>query len=150
MFELRQLLLGRADDSFGSSRIRIWRACLSLVPARPLLGCGPGMLSQHVEILFSRFVPETGETLYAQVDNAHSVYLAALVNTGILGFAALLATLGFAAAEAVKRRGDPLFLSLALGLLCAAVHAMFGLGLCLSEPLFWLALGLLCARPSFE
>ena len=35
---------------------------------------------------------------------------------------------------------------LALGLLCASVHACFGLGLCISEPLYWLALGLLCAR----
>lgn len=146
LFELRQLLLGRADDSFGSSRIRIWRACLGLVPARPLLGCGPGMLAAHLDIEFSRYVPETGETLHSYVDNAHNVYLAALVNTGIAGLAAHLSTLGLAAAEAVRRRDDPLRLSLAAGLLCAALHAFFGLGLCLSEPLFWLALGMLCAQ----
>ncbi len=105
------------------------------------------MLAAHLDIEFSRFVPETGETLRSYADNAHNVYLGALVNTGLLGLAAHLATLGYAAAEAVRRRSDPLRLSLALGLLCAALHAFFGLGLCLSEPLFWLALGMLCAQP---
>ena len=150
LFEFRQLLLGRADDSFGSSRIRIWRACLGLVPARPLLGCGPGMLAANLEIEFSRYVPETGKTLRSYVDNAHNVYLGILVNTGILGLAAHLSTLGLAAAEAVRRRDDPLRLSLSAGLFCAALHAFFGLGLCLSEPLFWLALGMLCAKSGNE
>ena len=148
LYELRQFLRGQAEDSFGSNRIRIWRGCLALVPAHPLLGCGPGMLAANLDIEFSRYVPEAGETLRSYVDNAHNVYLAALVNTGLLGLAAHLATLGLSAAEAVRKRRDSLFLSLALGLVCAVLHAFFGLGLCLSEPLFWLALGLICARPA--
>ncbi len=148
VYELNQLLRGRAEDSFGSSRIRIWRACLALVPGRPLLGRGPGMLAAYLDIEFSRFVPETGETLRSYVDNAHNIYLAALVNTGVLGLADHLATLGFAAAEAVRRRAEPFVPPLALGVLCGAIHAFFGLGLCLSEPLFWLMLGLLCAQSS--
>ena len=148
LYELGQMLRGHFEDSYGSSRIRIWRGCLALVPARPLLGLGPGMLAARMDILFSRFVPETGETLRSFVDNAHNVYLAALVNTGILGLAAHLATVGLAAAEGIRRRRDGLCLSLALGLLCACLHAFFGLGLCLSEPVFWLALGLLCAKES--
>lgn len=146
VYELKCILHGEIDDSFGSSRIRIWRACLALVPARPLLGQGPGMLAAKLDIQFARYVPETGETLRSYADNAHNVYLAALVNTGILGLAALLAQLALAGKEAAKRLGDPLRLSLALGLLCAAVHGFFGLGLCLSQPLFWLCLGLQCAE----
>lgn len=146
LYELNRLLHGQAEDSFGSSRIRIWRACLSLVPKRPLLGFGPGMLAAHLDVQFSRYVPETGETLRSFADNAHNVYLAALVNTGILGLAALLTQLALAGRCAAQRLGDPLRLSLTLGLACAAVHAFFGLGLCLSQPLFWVALGLLCAQ----
>ena len=150
VYELKCLLHGQAEDSFGSNRIRIWRACLALVPARPLLGYGPGMLAAHLNVAFSRYVPETGETLRSYADNAHNVYLAALVNTGILGLAALLAQLVLAGRCAAKRLSDPLFLSLALGLICAAVHGLFGLGLCLSQPLFWLALGLLCVQTNNE
>ena len=145
LYELSQMLRGHFEDSYASSRIRIWRACLALVPSHPLLGCGPGMLAAHVDILFSRFVEQTGNTLWAQVDNAHNVYLAALVNTGVLGLAAHLAILLLAARRAWSELGDPLRRSLALAVFCGAIHALFGLGLCLSEPLFWLALGLLCA-----
>ncbi len=146
LYEFGQMLRGRAEDSFGSSRVRIWRACLSLIPDRPLLGLGPGMLAASLDVAFSRYVPETGEVLRSWADNAHNVYLGVLVNTGALGLSAHLATLCLAAAQGVRRRREPLFLSLSLGLLCASFHAFFGLGLCLSEPLFWLALGLLCAR----
>ena len=146
LYEMREMLRGHAEDSFGSSRIRIWRGCLALIPDRPLLGRGPGMLAAYLDVAFSRYVPETGETLRSYADNAHNVYLGVLVNTGALGLAAHLAALGLAAAEGARRRRGGLFLSLGLGLLCASFHAFFGLGLCLSEPLFWLALGCLCAR----
>lgn len=145
LYELSQVLRGHAEDSFGSNRILIWRGCLELVPARPLLGCGPGMLADRLDISFSRFVPETGETLRASVDNAHNVYLGALVNTGVLGLGAYLAVLAFSAVTALRRRKDLPRLCLSMGLLCASVHAFFGLGLCLSEPLYWLGLGLLCS-----
>ena len=44
LHELRCALEGKLDDSFGSSRVLIWRETLALVPARPLLGGGPGSL----------------------------------------------------------------------------------------------------------
>lgn len=150
LYEIAQTLRGQAEESFGSSRIRIWRACLALVPQRPLLGCGPGMLAAKLDVQFARYVPETGQTLRSFADNAHNVYLGTLVNTGVFGLAAHLAVLGLAAAQAVKKRDDPLAAPLAVGLLCAAIHAFFGLGLSLSEPLFWLALGMLCACASRE
>ena len=145
LYEIAQTLRGQAEEGFGSSRIRIWRACLALVPERPILGHGPGMLAAKLDVQFARYVPETGQTLRSFADNAHNVYLGTLVNTGVLGLAAHLSVLGLAAAEAVKRRDDPLAAPLAIGLFCGAVHAFFGLGLSLSEPLFWLVLGMLCA-----
>ncbi|MBE6997583.1 MAG: O-antigen ligase family protein [Ruminococcaceae bacterium] len=146
VYELNRLLHGQAEDSFGSSRIRIWRACWALVRRRPLLGWGPGMLAAQLDVQFTRFVPETGRTLSSYADNAHNVYLAALVNTGFLGLAALLARL-FAAGQRIARRlSHPMVAAIVPGLLCECVHALFGLGLCLSQPLFWLVLGLACAQ----
>ena len=143
VFELRQLLRGRAEDSFGSSRLGIWRACLKLIPERPLLGGGPGTLALRLDIRFSRFVPETGQTLSTFVDNAHNVYLGALVDTGFFGLFALLGVLAVSAVNGIRRRRDPLILSISLGAVCCAIHAFFGLGLCLSAPLFWLLLGVI-------
>ena len=144
LYELRNALHGHLEDSYGSSRIRIWRECLRLVPEHPLLGGGPGTLALRVHIDFSRFVPETGRTLRSTVDNAHNIYLGYLVNCGILGLGAYLALLLISLAGAVKR-GGALALCLALAVFCAAIHGLFGLGLFLSEPIFWAVLGLLCA-----
>ena len=145
VYELRELLHGHAEDSFGSSRIRIWRRCLTLAGERPLLGGGPGTVSLRLDILFSRFVPETGKTLQSYADNSHNIYLSALADTGCLGLAALLAVFFFAARAALLHAGETLYIAFAVGTLCCAVHEFFGLGLCLSAPLLWLCLGLLCA-----
>lgn len=144
IWELHQVLHGQAEDSFGSSRLRIWRECLALVARRPLLGGGPGTLGLRLDIQFARSVAETGGTLRTYVDNAHNIYLAYLVNCGGLGLAGALAlyALSFRAA---LRRGGIWGKALALGLAGALIHACFGLGLCLSEPLCWAALGLAAA-----
>ena len=142
LHELRCALEGKLDDSFGSSRVLIWRESLALVPARPLLGGGPGTLALRLDIRFSR-VTESGAVLTSFVDNAHNVYLGYLANLGALGLAGYLALLLTAALRAWRcrsARSD----ALALGVFCAAVHGCFGLGLVLSEPVFWAALGLLC------
>ena len=144
-YELKSALHGQLEDSFGSSRILIWRECLALVPARPLLGGGPGTLALRLNINFSRYVPETGETLTAFVDNAHNIYLGYLTNCGAAGLAAYLGLLLCAGKKAVGAAEQPYRAALALALLCAAIHGFFGLGLCISEPFFWIALGLLCS-----
>ena len=145
VYELHQLLTGHPEDSFGSSRIRIWRDCLALIPEHPLLGGGPGTLALRLDIVFSRLVPETGQVLETFVDNAHNVYLSTLTDTGILGLAALLSALTLAAVSAMKRTVCPLISGFALGAMCCAIHEFFGLGLCIVSPMFWIFLGLLCS-----
>ena len=144
--ELSRALHGELDDSFGSSRILIWRKTLELVPDSLLFGGGPGTLSLRVDVQFSRFVEETGRTLSANVDNAHNDYLGILVNTGVLALAAYLAALLASLVAAAKAIGRSLFAPcLACALLCYWVQAFFGLGLFLVSPLMWLLWGLLAA-----
>ena len=146
LYELSRALHGELSDEFGSSRLLIWRETVALVRERPLLGGGPGTLAARLEIEFSRYVPETGATLTSFVDNAHNIYLGYLVNCGALGLLSYLALLFAAARTAFKTRRAPMTAALLLGALCAAVHGLFGLGLCLSEPFFWIVLGLICSQ----
>jgi len=146
LHELHSVLHGSVQDSFGSSRIRIWRRCLALAKERPMLGLGPGILALYADVRFSRYIPELGKEVSVFVDNAHNVYLGVLVNTGAAGLASLLTTYALAARQALRRTEEPLAASAALGAFCCAVQEFFGLGLCISEPLLWLFLGLLCSR----
>lgn len=145
LYELSSLLHGHIDDSFGSSRIAIWKNVLALFPERPLLGGGPDTLALRLDMHFSRYVPETGKTLSVYVDNAHNEYLGLLVNTGALSLAAYLACMGLTLKRLVTGRAGQLVTALGLGLICYWIQAFFGLGLCITAPLMWIFWGMVCS-----
>lgn len=141
LYEFSRLLHGEISDSFGSSRIRIWRAALDLFRERPLFGGGPGTIADRIQVTFSRYVPETGTFLSTYTTNAHNEYLGLLVNAGIPALFFYLLSM----ALLVCRRAvwQPEALPLTLAFLAYAVQSFFGLGTPLSAPLFWLVWGLL-------
>jgi len=144
VYELSQLMHGRIKDSFGSSRILIWKKTIELVPNHLLLGGGPGTLSLRLDVNFSRFVAETGKTLSTTVDNAHNEYLGILVNTGLLSLIAYLSAQFVSLFNAIKSAKLSEFCGcFACALLCYWVQAFFGLGLFLVSPIMWLFWGLL-------
>lgn len=141
MYEIKEILSGNIDDSFGSGRIGIWRQLLEKYPDRPILGGGPGTVSERVEINFQRFVPETGRTLKTRVDNAHNEFLGYLMDLGALGFLAYLALVVTTLLLFIKRRNSQTSY-LGCGLMGYCVQSFFGLGLCLVLPVVWLCWGL--------
>lgn len=152
VYELHRVLHGQVEDSFGSSRIRIWRDCLALVREHPLLGGGPGTVAQRLDIHFQRTVAETGATLRTVVDNAHNEYLTTLLDLGIPGLLLRLAMIAASllcwlrlrhTASAACRR------SLGCALVAVWGQACFGLGLCITAPIGWLLWGLF-AVPATE
>ena len=142
LYELSQVLHGNFDDSFGSSRLLIWRETLALFSDRPLLGSGPGTLPLRVDIEFSRYVEETGQTLRSYVDNAHNEYLGILINTGLLSLLCHLAAQAASVILAAKHGGTAAK-CLICGLVCYWIQAFFGLGLIIVSPFMWLCWGLL-------
>lgn len=144
LYELSHVLHGEINDSFGSSRIGIWKNVLALVPERPLLGGGPDTLALRLDMHFSRYVPETGKTLSVYVDNAHNEYLGLLVNTGVFGLAAYLACMVLTLRRLLTKHPGNICTALGLGLICYWVQAFFGLGLCITAPLMWMFWGMVC------
>ncbi len=142
MYELSQFLHGHIDDSFGSSRILIWRETLGVIAERPLLGGGPDTLTLRTDLDFSRYVTETGLTLKTHVDNAHNEYLNYLVNIGAAGFAAYLSVIAVSLSSWLRKRRGTLIPALGCGLVCYWIQSFFGLGLCLVVPLVWIFMGL--------
>lgn len=146
LHELSQLLHGHVEDSYGSSRVGIWRECLRLFGESPVTGGGPDTLALRTDMTFSRFVEETGSTISTHVDNAHCEPLGYLVNLGALGLIPYFAL----CAESLRRffRGS----APAVGgsLCCYYVQSLFGLGLCIVVPLVWIYMGLVCSGKELE
>lgn len=149
VYELSQVMHGHVEDSYGSSRVRIWRRALALFRDHPLFGGGPGTIAERLEVRFSRVVPETGKTLKSFADNAHNVYLGILINTGLPSLLAYLAAIAASLRKAAQS-GTESSAPLAAALLCFWVQDFFGLGLFLVAPLMWLLWGLLVKASSPE
>ncbi|MBR5490851.1 MAG: O-antigen ligase family protein [Oscillospiraceae bacterium] len=145
VYELRELLHGRIDEKFGSSRILIWRECLKLFPEYPLFGSGPDTLALRVNVSFSRFVEETGKTLRSGVDNAHNEYLGYLINIGLVGLCAYLFILALGLKNWLKKLFRPEICAMGAAMLCYCIQSFFALGLPLVSPLFLIVLALLCS-----
>ena len=141
LWELSEILHGRAQDGFGSSRVAIWREALRLFGERPLTGGGPDTFDARSLLDFERYVPETGLTLSPHADNAHSEPLGCLVNLGLVGFAAY-AGLVVTALRRWLRGSGPEY---GAGLVGYLVQSLFGLGLCLVVPVAWIYMGLICS-----
>lgn len=141
LWELSELLHGRVQDSFGSSRVAIWREAARLAAERPLTGGGPDTFGLRSALDFSRYVPETGATLSTHADNAHCEPLGYLVNLGVPGLAAYVSVV----ISALRRWLGGAAPALGAALICYLVQSLFGLGLCLVVPIAWIYMGLICA-----
>ena len=134
VYEASQILHGHFEDSYGGSRIGIWRVTLTNVPETPLLGGGPGTL--HL-----RMVKTLSGGAVARL--AHNAYLQYLVDTGILGLLSYLAVI--VTSVFVRRRDQwkQVCVGLILAALSYAVQDFFNLGVPVVSPFFWTILGLL-------
>lgn len=97
--ELHEIMHGNIDDSFGTSRIYIYRNILERVPSHLLLGTGPDTIG-HMDIEpFQRYNAERGVMVTARIDTAHNEFLNVLACQGIAALCAYVAfTLGVMAA----------------------------------------------------
>lgn len=141
--ELRAILRGEAEDSFGSGRIYIWRNALRLAKERPLLGGGPDTMGSR-GLYFER-LNDDGIPLRRGIDCAHNEYLNVLVNQGIPALLCLLAALGVTLWRAF-RSGSAAAAVLRACLVSYLLDAFFGISMPTNAAFFWLIFGLLAAE----
>lgn len=143
-WEASRVLHGDIRDEFGSRRVEIWRAALKLVPERPWLGGGPGTFGERVDISWTRFIEETGRMRRAIVSNTHNIYIAYLVNNGVLGLAAYLGCIACSAVTWLRGRfrGEHIG-AIGCAFLCCVVQDFFCVTLCVVTPIMWVVWALM-------
>ncbi len=138
LYEFSQVLHGHLADEFGSHRGQIWKRCWELFLEKPWFGGGPGTGAARFDIVWH------GELRSTSVDNAHNVYLGYLVNMGLIAAVSYIAAAVCSLVTWLRRRDEgALYPALGCGLLCFLVQDFFGLGLSLTEPILFVAWGLL-------
>ena len=143
IYEAHEILHGRAQDSFGSGRLGIWKNALEKVRQRLLLGGGPDTLGQRKLPMFSRYDERLGRTVYAAVDTAHNEYLNILVNQGLLTLSSYLGLLVLSAIRWIRNREDLASAVAGAAALLYCVTAFFGISMCFTTLYLMIALAVL-------
>ena len=150
-YELGQALHGNLADEFGSHRGEIWKRAWELFRQKPWFGGGPGTAAARMDIHWSRYIAEADRTNAVSVTNTHNVYLGYLVNMGAFAALAYLAAAGCSFGTWLRRRErGALYPALGCGILCYMIQDFFGLGLCLTAPMLYVAWGLLESTESAD
>ena len=143
VWELHEILHGRAQDSFGSGRIGVWSRTAGMLAEEGRLwaGTGPDTFAARFRDYVNRYelAHPDEEFLPDYYDTPHCEYLALVVNCGV---PALLCFLALVLAGCF---GAPVWKD---GVLGYAVQACLSFSVCLVAPMFWVVLGLSLSRHS--
>lgn len=141
--ELHEFLHGRAEDSFGSGRIHIWKQVLQAIPEHFWLGTGPDTMCFANFEGFSRYDETLNLLLTAEIDIAHNEYLNILYHQGIFAFLAYVSALALLVKKwLIDSAVDQTTAILGSATGCYCIQAFFGLSMSLTAPFFWLTIAL--------
>ena len=143
LWELREVLQGRAQDAFGSERLGIWRLTLEMARKNLLFGTGPDTfwyaMAQHQA--------DTAQKLMQRFDNPHNMLLAVLSGSGVPALLLYITLLVMAAVRCLRGAGrNPWLLALLMGLADYQLQGLFTFSVCLVSPMFWVLLGITMAQ----
>lgn len=144
-YELREVLHGNFDSSFGSGRIGIWKDILERVPERLAFGYGPDTMAAAQISHYSRIID--GVEIPLIIDVAHNEYLNILYHQGIFALLVYLLALGHSFVTWIICGSKDTVSAICGGaILCYCVQAFFGFSMCQTAILFWLAWAVLNRR----
>ena len=143
LWEMHELLNGRAQDAFGSERIGVWRMTLEMTAQSPWFGLSPDAFYAA----FRDYLDATGQTILQSFDNPHNFFLQTMVNSGIPAALLLMLTCAAAIAGALRKRETLPLAMMAVGFL---MQGMFTFSICLTSPMFYAVLGLCAAKKAAE
>lgn len=134
LFEIQELMHFRAQEHFGSYRIKIWSESLSVFKQNWGWGIGEPY-SEFVSITFER-ATELGNILTTQVDNAHNILISWLLHYGIIGTTFITILTGSILLAGIT--GSPVSKICSVGMLAYIVIECTCQGGYFSDPIFWI------------
>lgn len=143
LWEMQEILHGRAEDAYGSERIGIWRLTLEMNRGNRLWGTGPDTFLYAMDDHLWR----TGQSLVQHFDNPHNLVLGVMSNSGLPAMVLFLVLVVGALVGGLRRsERDRAVLPWTLAVLCYLVQGMFTFSICLVTPMFFAALGMLTGQ----
>lgn len=147
LFEIREVLHGNFDDTFGSGRMYIWKSVLREVPKNILFGTGPDTMLYAEIQPFVRYDAQLGGAVVGQIDIAHNEYINILFHQGVFALLAYITLTVLVAYNWIKCGCENKYTGIMGGaIICYVIQSFFGFSSCAVSPLFWLIMALVVSK----
>jgi O-antigen ligase len=144
IWQAREMMHGRLDDDFGSSRGWIWKHAVAVIPDNPVFGMGP---DTFLYALGEELQYEAIERYGVPYDKAHNLFLQITVCMGIPALIAFLVFIGHIFASSVKKAFErPILLAFGAAALSYIIQSFFCVEVPITTPLLWIALGVMAGE----
>lgn len=141
--EATEIAKGNLDDSFGTSRMYIWKNTVKIIPQH--LWHGVGVDSFH-KAFDGKALTQKTKTKIIIYDKAHNEYLQILVTEGIFALISYLLLYGTVLFSGLRRCFKFKEVYLVLPVIGYLVQAFFNISVIEVAPIFFMALGLCCGK----
>jgi O-antigen ligase len=164
VWQAREILHGRLDDSFGSSRGWVWKNGISVIRNNPWLGTGPDTFFfalggvQRVDIGTALIEPQlmldlgglhfnSVESVGMWFDKAHNMFLQIAVCHGLPALLAYLIFLGALFIPGIRKAfNQPILLAFGAGSLSYLIQSFFQIDTPIDRPLIYMTLGVMAVE----
>ena len=144
IWQAREMMHGRLDDSFGSNRGWIWRNGLEVIPENPVFGTGP---DTFFHALGAERQIEAAKAHANMHDRAHNMFLQIAVCMGIPALIAYLIFFGSIFIPAIKKAFErPILFIFGAAALSYIIQSFFTIEGPIAAPLLWIALGVMASE----
>ncbi len=144
VWQAREILHGRVEDTFGSNRGWVWKRGLSVIPDNPLLGTGP---DTFYYALGNELQAESVALMGVTFDKAHNSFLQIAVCLGLPALAAYLIFLGGLIVPSLKKMSDrPVMLAFCAASISFIIQSFFEVDTPIDRPLLWAVMGVIAGE----
>ena len=151
IYEIKELLHGDIDGSFGSGRIFIWQEVFQGTSNHIWFGSGPDTMIKANLQPFIRYDDTLQGSIVAQIDVAHNEYLNILFHQGIFALMAYILLIISVLTPWMRKGNNNRYIGILGGVIvCYLIQAFFGFSTCVVSPLLWTFLGLLAKEHQME
>ena len=140
LYEVHSILHGNLDDSFGTTRMFLWKRTIKMIDSRYIL-FGYGIDTFGIPFM-SKYLDDLIKTGYVSIqDNACNFYLTRLINIGIVGLSSFIVFVG-SIFVMIRKNRNIISMCILVAILSYLIQGIFNIEVVIVTPIFYALLSL--------
>lgn len=140
LYEVHSILHGNLDDSFGTTRMFLWKRTIKMVDSRNILfGYGTDTFSIP---FMNKYLGGLIKSGYVSIqDNACNIYLTRLINIGVVGLSSFTIFIG-SIFMMIRKNKNTISTCILVTILSYLIQGLFNIEVVIVTPIFYILLSL--------